>query len=141
MAGYVRTKFASREMMTKMLVFFGLLGLGLAGVGLYGVLTFTVNRRARDIGIRMALGAQRADVVRTVVWRAWSLALVGAVAGLPIALTLALILRGTLYGVGPVDPASICVSLIVLLGLASLACYLPARRATRIDPMEALRYE
>ena len=141
MAGYVRAKFAGQEMITKMLVFFGMLGLGLAGVGLYGVLTFTVNRRARAIGIRMALGAQRADVVRAVVWRAWSLALVGSVLGLPIALAVARILRGALYGVRPIDPASICVSLIVLLGVASLACYLPARRAAGVDPMEALRYE
>ena len=141
MAGYVRDKFADQVMMTKVLVFFGLLGLGLAGVGLYGVLTFTVNRRARDIGICMALGAQRVDVIRTVVWRAWSLALLGAVIGSPIALVLAKILRGVLYGVRPIDPASICMSLIVLLGIASLACYLPARRAAKIDPMEALRYE
>jgi putative ABC transport system permease protein len=141
MAEFFRDKFADQEMMTKMLVFFGLLGLGLAGVGLYGVLTFTVNRRAHDIGIRMALGARRADVVRTVMWRAWSLTLVGSVLGLPIALAVARILRGALYGVRPIDPASICVSLIVLLGVASLACYLPARRAAGVDPMEALRYE
>jgi ABC-type antimicrobial peptide transport system permease subunit len=89
----------------------------------------------------MALGAQRGNVLILVLRRGIALAGLGAAIGLPIALATGQVLRGFLYGVSPLDPLSIVVSLMVLLGAALLACYIPARRAARIDPMAALRYE
>jgi len=121
--------------------FFGLLALGLACIGLYGLLSYEVTRRTREIGIRSAMGAQRRDVLRLVVGQGIALALAGAVAGAAGALGLTRYLQSLLYGVRPTDPATF-VSVAFLLTLVSLAaCYIPARRATKVDPMTALRYE
>jgi len=118
-----------------------LLALGLACLGLYGLLSYEVTRRTREIGIRTAMGAQQRDVLRLVVGQGIALALVGAVAGMAGALGLTRYLRSLLYGVRPTDPATF-VSVAFLLTLVSLAaCYIPARRAMRVDPMVALRYE
>jgi len=121
--------------------FFGLLALGLACIGLYGLLSYEVTRRTREIGIRSAMGAQQRDVLRLVVGQGIALALAGAIAGLAGALGLTRYLQSLLYGVRPTDPATF-VSVAFLLTLVSLAaCYIPARRATKVDPMTALRYE
>ncbi|MBL7184907.1 MAG: ABC transporter permease [Phycisphaerae bacterium] len=141
MKEYIRARFVGQVFLTKLVVTFGLLGLGLAAVGLYGVVAYTVNRRTREIGIRMALGAQRREVLTLVLRRGMALATLGAGLGLPIALAIGHTVRGFLYGVSPLDPLSITVSLVVVLAVALLACYIPARRAARLDPIRVLRYE
>jgi predicted permease len=121
--------------------FFGLLALVLASVGLYGLLSYEVSRRTREIGIRMALGAQAKDVLRPVVRQGLALALVGAAVGTSVALGVTRYLKSMLYDVHANDPVTIVavVALLVLVALA--ACFIPARRATRVDPMVALRCE
>ncbi|MHC4229135.1 MAG: ABC transporter permease [Planctomycetota bacterium] len=141
MKEYIRARLVGQVFLTKLVVTFGLLGLGLAAVGLYGVVAYAVNRRTREIGIRMALGAQRREVLTLVLRRGMTLATLGAGLGLPMALAIGHTVRGFLYGVSPLDPLSITVSLAVVLAVALLACYIPARRAARLDPIRVLRYE
>ena len=120
---------------------FGALATVLAVIGLYGVMAFLVTRRAREIGIRMALGAQQGNVVWLVMREVLALVAVGIAAGLPAALGLASLVRTQLYGIGPNDPLSIVLATLVLGGVAVLAGYLPARRAARYDPVQVLRAE
>jgi macrolide transport system ATP-binding/permease protein len=119
----------------------GALALFLSAIGLYGVLAFSVNRRTREIGIRMALGALPASVLKLVLKEGMALALTGALLGLLLSLSLTRLLAGWLYGVPLYDPAAYLLGAALLAGVAILACFVPARRATRIDPMAALRYE
>lgn len=121
--------------------FFGLLALALACIGLYGLLAFEVARRTREIGIRSALGAQRGDVLRLVVKQGLLLAVVGAVAGIGVALGVTHYLKSMLYDVSAYDPITIVVVSLLLILVALAACLIPARRATSVDPMVALRYE
>ncbi|HEX8161830.1 MAG TPA: ABC transporter permease [Pyrinomonadaceae bacterium] len=128
----------------KLLSFFGLLAQGLAAVGMYGVLTWSVAQRTKEIGIRMALGATRADVLKMVLRQGMTLTLAGVALGVAgsYALTKYLVsLTQMLYGVGPADPLTFVATPLLLLSVAAAACYVPARRATRVDPMTALRYE
>jgi predicted permease len=118
---------------------FGLLALGLASIGLYGILAYSVNQRRREIGLRMALGASRPSVLRLILRQGMSLVLAGMAIGLTAAILAGRLLRTMLYGVGATDPASLAVAALMLMGVALLACYLPARRATRVDPLVALR--
>ena len=120
---------------------FGLLALLLACVGLYGVMSYGVAGRTNEIGIRMALGAQGKDVLRLILREAALLVGVGVVVGLPAALLAARLAAGLLYGVTPADPVSVSLAVLLLAAVAALACYVPARRATKVDPMVALRYE
>jgi putative ABC transport system permease protein len=124
-----------------MLSVFGLLALVIASLGLYGVTAYGVTQRTREIGLRIALGAGDAGVVRLAVTQAVRATAVGALIGLGIALALARALASLLFGVKPLDPASLGGAVVVLLAVAALAAYLPARRAARVDPMEALRTE
>jgi ABC-type antimicrobial peptide transport system permease subunit len=121
--------------------FFGLLALALACIGLYGLLAYEVARRTREIGIRSALGAQKGDVLRLVVKQGLSLAFVGAVAGIGAALGATRYLKSMLYDVSTYDPATIVVVAMLLIFVALAACFIPARRATSVDPIVALRYE
>jgi ABC-type antimicrobial peptide transport system permease subunit len=121
--------------------FFSVFALGLACLGLYGVLSFAVVQRTREIGVRVALGAQRLDVLSLVVGQGLKLALVGAGIGLAGGLTVTRFVSHLLYGVTPTDPITF-ISVSLLLGfVALLASWLPARRAAKVDPMEALRCE
>jgi putative ABC transport system permease protein len=126
---------------TVLLGAFGILALLLAAVGIYGVLGYSVAARTREMGLRMAVGAGRGDVVRLVVAEGLRFTLVGLAAGLVLAGALSRLLESQLYEVSPLDPAAFLAAALVLFGTATLACWVPARRATRIDPMEALRHE
>jgi predicted permease len=120
---------------------FGILAVVLASVGLYGVMAYTVSRKTNEIGIRMALGSSRIQVARLVLREALLMVLAGLVLGIPAALATARLMRSQLYGLGPYDPLTLLFAVGVMTGVAVLACYPPATRAMRIDPMEALRYE
>jgi predicted permease len=124
-----------------LLSLFGVLAMMLAAIGLYGVIAFAVSRRTREIGIRMALGARAGQVARLVVGEGMALVAVGAVIGLALALVAARPLRGALYGVAPHDPVALAAVALILGGVAFLASYLPARRAARVEPIEALRHQ
>ena len=120
---------------------FGLLATLLAAIGLYGVMAFTVGRRTREIGIRMALGAGGGDVVWLVMREVLLLAGAGIAIGLPAAWGLTRLVQTQLYGITPNDPLTIAWATLGITFVALMAGYLPARRATRVDPMHALRWE
>jgi predicted permease len=120
---------------------FGALALILASIGIYGVLAYSVAQRTSEIGLRMALGAQPRQVLALVLRQGMLLALIGATAGILVALPVARQAAGLLYGVSATDPLTYVGITLLLMAVALLACYLPARRATRIDPLVALRVE
>jgi predicted permease len=120
---------------------FGVVGLLLAAVGLYGVMSYSVSRRTREIGIRMALGAQAAGVQRLIVWQGMVLTLIAVVLGLGAAFAVTKLFASILYGVRPHDLLTFTVVPVFLAGVAVLACWIPSRRAARVDPLVALRYE
>jgi ABC-type antimicrobial peptide transport system permease subunit len=120
---------------------FSLLALVLAAVGLYGVVAYAAGQRTREFGIRMALGARDADVLWLVLGQGLKLALFGAAIGMAAALALTRLLTKLLFGVEPTDPPTLIAVAVLLACVATLACWLPARRATRITPIEALRIE
>jgi predicted permease len=124
-----------------MLAAFGGLALLLAAIGLYGVVAYHVTLRTREIGIRMAIGAQPADVLRMVLRQGLALTLVGVGIGLAVSVGLARAMARLLYGVSPTDPPTYAAVSVLWLAVAFAACYLPARRASRVDPTVALRYE
>jgi predicted permease len=129
----------SARMGVAMLSVFGLLTLGLASIGLYGILAYSAARRQREIGLRMALGASRISVLRLVLGQGMSLVLAGLVIGFAASLATSRILSRMLYGVSGTDPLSIAAAASILIAVALVACYLPARWATRVDPLTALR--
>ena len=122
-----------------MLSVFGLLALGLASIGLYGIMAYSVNRRKREIGLRMALGAPQSGVLLLILKEGLSLVLTGVTIGLVIALVVARLLASKLYGVSATDPVSVVGAALLLFAVALLASYLPARSASRLDPLDALR--
>ena len=124
-----------------LLTIFGGIALLLAAIGIYGLMSYSVEQDTRDIGVRLALGAERGAILRMVVRRGMLLTSVGIAAGLVAALAASRLLTGMLYGVEPGDPATYATVATVLGGIALVASYLPARRATRVDPIVALRSE
>jgi putative ABC transport system permease protein len=120
---------------------FGALALLLAALGVYGVVSYSVAQRTQEVGIRMALGAGARDVLRLVMLQAFAVLGAGAVAGALAALIVARGLGSLLFDVGATDPLAFGGTLGLLLTAGALACYIPARRATRVDPLVALRYE
>jgi len=132
---------SQRRFSLKMVALFALTALVLAAIGIYGVISYIVSERMHEMGIRLALGAQRSDVMGLVLRQGLRLAAAGAALGFIASLMVARLMSGLLYGVKPTDPLTFATVALLLIGVALLACYVPARRAVRVDPMIALRYE
>jgi predicted permease len=132
---------ASQRVAAALISSLGLLALLLAGIGLYGVMAYAVAQRTREIGIRIALGANRADVQKLIVRQGMKLALMGVALGLLASFVSTRVLKGLLFGVSATDPLTFIVIALLLIFVALLACYIPVRRAAKVDPIIALRYE
>jgi putative ABC transport system permease protein len=113
----------------------------LAAVGIYGLLSYLVSQRTHEIGIRMAMGAQPQHILLTLIWQGGKIALTGTALGVGTALALTRLIASLLYGVSPTDPVTFAGVAILFITVALAACYIPARRAMKIDPMLALRHE
>jgi predicted permease len=137
----IDTTLSFERLAARLLGFFGSLALVLASVGLYGVMSYAVARRTGEIGIRMAMGAGRAAVVSMIVRQTVLLVTAGVALGVPAALASTHLLTALLFGLKPTDPATISTTVALMLTIAVLAGYIPARRAARVDPMTALRHE
>jgi putative ABC transport system permease protein len=137
----VAASLAERRFSMEMIGLFAVTALLLAGLGTYGVISYMVIERTREIGIRLALGAERRTVVRMVLRQGLGLIFTGAAVGLVCALVVSRAMGGVLYGVKPTDPVTFVAVAAVLVTVALVACYVPAQRAIRIDPMIALRRE
>jgi predicted permease len=141
MENYLSSSVARSRFSTLLLGLFGALALLLAAVGIYGVVSYSVSQRTHEVGIRIALGADRQDVLQLILRRGMVLALIGVAIGVPAALGLTRFLSSLLYDVKPTDPRTFIAVALIMLGVALLACYIPARRAAKVDPMVALRHE
>jgi putative ABC transport system permease protein len=137
----VSASLAPRRFVVTLLGIFAAMALLMAMIGLYGVISYSVTQRTQELGIRMALGAQRSEVLRLVIGQGMRLAGIGAVLGLAVSVAFSRVLKNQLFQVGAFDPLTFAVTSLALIAAALLACYVPARRATRVDPMDALRYE
>ena len=138
---YYAASLAHPRLNTLLLSLFSLLALALAAVGVYGLISYSVAQRTREIGIRMAIGAERGEILRLVVRDALGLAALGVVLGLAGSFALSRLLESLLFGVGATDPATFAAVPLVLLATAAFASLLPARRASKVDPTVTLRHE
>jgi putative ABC transport system permease protein len=141
MSEVIASTTAPRRFNTLLLVIFAAMALALAATGIYSVISYSVTQRVQEVGIRMALGAQSGDVLRLILKQGMGLTLAGIAAGIAGAIAATRAISGLLYGVSPADPATFAAISLLLALVALLACYLPARRATRVDPLAALRHE
>jgi putative ABC transport system permease protein len=132
---------AERRFSMEVVGLFALTALLLAGLGIYGVISYIVTARTHEIGIRIALGAERSSILQMVLRQGLGLAIAGATVGLVGALIVSHLMAGLLYGVRPTDPLTFAIVAVLLIAVALLACYIPARRALRVDPLIALRHE
>lgn len=130
-----------QRMLSRLCGFFGLLALLLASIGLYGTMVYSVVRRTNEIGVRMAFGAERTDVLSMVLRESFVIVALGLTFGLPLAMVAARFIKSFLYSVPPFDPAGMGVAVLVMAAASMLAGYLPALQATKVDPMVALKYE
>ncbi len=137
----VATSLSQRRFSLEMVGLFALTALLLAGLGIYGVISYLVAERTHEIGIRLALGASRSNILRIVLRQGLGLAIVGAAVGLVCSLIVSHLMASLLYGVRPTDPLTFAGVALVFISVALFACYIPARRAMKLDPMVALRYE
>jgi ABC-type antimicrobial peptide transport system permease subunit len=138
---YMQEVLSEERAMAVLLACLSILGMFLAAVGLYAAVAYLVNRRTHELGIRMALGARRGDVLRLVLAQGLRLSGVGAAVGLVGALAASRLISQFIYSVASTDPLSYLASILVAVSVALAACYFPARRATKVDPLVALRYE
>jgi putative ABC transport system permease protein len=141
MTAVVRQTFSRQQFSAVLLGGFSLASLLLAAIGIYGVLAYSVTQRTREIGVRVALGAEPSSITRMVVASGARMVLIGAAAGSAVALALSGLMKSLLYGVGPRDPLTFLAAPALLVAVAMVAAYVPARRAARVSPMEALRAE
>jgi predicted permease len=137
----VSDSLSERRFSMEMVGLFALTALLLAGLGIYGVISYIISARTHEIGIRLALGAQSPNILRMILRQGLGLAIAGAAVGLVCALIVSHLMAGLLYGVRPTDPLTFAGVALLLIGVALLACYIPARRALRVDPLVALRHE
>lgn len=137
----VSQSLAPRRFSMLLLTIFAVVALGLASIGIYGMLSYAVAQRTREIGLRMTLGAQRGNVLRLVIGQGMKLALIGVALGVVASLALTRTIENLLFGVSATDPLTFTAITLLLAAVALLACWVPARRATKVDPMVALRYE
>lgn len=141
MSDRIGGQLGAERMTAVLLSIFGLVALLLASIGVYGVMAYSVAQRSREIGIRMALGAERVDILRLIVGQGLTLVMIGTGIGLMLALGLTRVLSNQLFGISPTDPLTFGAIVVAMTVVGVFACYLPARRATKVDPLVALRYE
>ena len=139
--GVIDESMAAERLFSMLCGILSCLALSLCSIGLYGLMTYNVARRTGEMGIRMAFGARPRDVARPILCEALVLAAIGAAIGMPLALAVTQLMRGAFFGIKPYDPLTVTGSIALLLIIAVLAAWIPARRAAKVDPMVALRYE
>jgi ABC-type antimicrobial peptide transport system permease subunit len=137
----VARSITNQRLVAELSTFFGLLAVFLSSIGIYGLMSYVVTRRTNELGVRVALGAERSQVLWLVMRESLWLVALGIAMGVPVALAGDRLVSSMLYGLRASDPVSLLAGVVVLTAVAALACYLPARRASQVDPMVSLRYE